>query len=141
MIIALVILSCIVIAETAFIFWLSKVLKNTFEITQNTMDILMNKPPRNLQEAYDGKYYPATVFATIQFNANQEMTITDFSRYEDKKIVGFIIYTPKSMDEWYGYDLSELSDEAKEKLAQPAIFKNAIVFAPKEGMWTWKSSE
>lgn len=35
----------------------------------------------------------------------------------------------------------ELDDEIREALGGPTIFKDVIVYAPKEGMWTWKSAE
>jgi hypothetical protein len=141
MIIAIVILSVLVLAETGFIFWLLKVLKNTFSITENLVDIAQGKSPRAMQEAYDGKYYPATVIATVHFNAEQEMTITDFSRYESHKVVCFSIHTPQSINEYYQCDIESLGDEAMEEASKPVIFKNVVVYAPREGMWTWKPAE
>ena len=141
MIVAIIILSTLLLAALAFIFWLCQVLKNTFEIAENMMDMVENKIPRSLRTAYDGKYYPATVIAKMEFEAPQEMTITDFSLYESKKIVGFTIYTVDSMEKYYGNIMKDLDDIELELLSKPAIFKNVIVYAPKEGMWTWKSAE
>lgn len=141
MIAAIIILSILLVAAGAFIFWLLKVLKNTLEIAENAMDMAANKIPRKLATAYDGKYYPATVIAQMQFDAESEMTITDFSMYEEKKIVGFTVYTKESMEKYYGPIISELDEEELAMLKQPTIFKNVVVYAPEEGMWTWKSAE
>lgn len=141
MIIAIVILACCLVAALAFIFWLSQILKNTFTITADLTDIIANKAPRSLQTAYDGQYYPATVIATVHFNSDQDMTITDFSLYETKKIVGFSIFTPQSLNEYYKCDIESLGEEAIAEAMKPVIFKNVVVYAPKEGMWTWKSAE
>ena len=91
MVIAIIILSVLLAGAVAFIFWLLQVLKNTYEIIENAMDMALGKTPRKYKEAYDGKYYPATVISRIQFNCDSEMMVTDFSMYEDKKIVGFSI--------------------------------------------------
>lgn len=141
MIIAIIILSVLVLAETGFIFWLLKVLKNTFSIIESALDMAAGKTPRNLATAYDGQYYPATVIATVHFNAEQEMTITDFSQYESHKVVGFSIHTPQSINEYYKYDIESLGEEAIEEVSKPVIFKNVVVYAPREGMWTWKPAE
>ena len=73
----------------------------------------------------------------IKFNCDSEMVITDFSMYEDKKIVGFTIYTKESMQEYIG---AAADDEIlEEDIGTPVILKNVTVYAPMEGMWTWKS--
>lgn len=141
MVIVIIILSVCLIATVAFIFWLLQVLKNTFEITENIIDMAENKMPQSLRTAYDGKYYPATVIAKMEFESPQEMTITDFSLYDTKKIVGFTIYTTDSMEKYYGEIIKDLDEEECEILKDPVIFKNVVVYAPKEGMWTWKSAE
>jgi hypothetical protein len=139
MVIAIIILSILLVGALAFIFWLLQVLKNTYEIVENVMDMTLDKMPCNYKKAYDGKYYPATVISQIKFNCDSEMVITDFSMYEDKKIVGFTIYTKESMQEYMGDDIPD--EVLEEVIGTPAIFKNVIVYAPVEGMWTWKSQE
>ncbi len=142
MIIAIIILSILLASALAFIFWLLQVLKNTFEIVENVMDVALGKPPRSCKTAYDGKYYPATVISQVKFDADDEMVITDFSMYEDKKIVGFTICTKESMREYMGAAADEIPDEIlEETLGTPSVFKNVVVYAPAEGMWTWKSQE
>ena len=138
MIAAIIILSILSIGSIAFIFWLFKVLKNTYEIINFSLDVAAGKTP----EAYDGKYYPATVITQIKFGCDSEMVITDFSMYEDKKVVGFILYTKDNMRDYAGVEGADIPDEILEKiLGKPTIFKNAIVYAPVEGMWVWKSQE
>lgn len=144
MIIAIVILSILLVGATAFIFWLLGVLKNTFEIVESTLDMAAGKTPRRMKEAYDGKYYPATVISQIQFGCDSETVITDFSMYEDKKIVGFTLQTKETALEYIGANLDVIEDEEvllelKKTLGEPTVFKNVLVYAPVEGMWTWKS--
>ena len=134
MVAAIIILSLLVLAETLFIFWLFGVLKNTFEIVQDLSDMANGKIPKGYKEAYDGKYYPATVVATIQFESPQRMTITDFSMYESKKIVGFTIYTNETIKDYLGED----TDDGEK--SKTVIFKDVIVYSPIEGVWTWKQS-
>ena len=61
--------------------------------------------------------------------------------YESKKIVGFTICTPESLEKYYGDIIEELDEEEIAFLNKPTIFKDVIVYAPREGMWTWKSQE
>jgi hypothetical protein len=119
-----------------------QVLKNTFEIVENAMDMARGKTPAKFQTAYDGKYYPATVISLVKFNCDEESVITDFSMYEDKKIVGFTICTKESMREYIGAAADDVPDEIlEETIGTPTIFKNVVVYAPAEGVWTWKSQE
>ena len=142
MIIAIVILSILLAGAVAFIFWLLQVLKNTYEIVENAMDMALGKTLRNYKKAYDGKYYPATVISQVKFDCDSEMVIADFSMYEDKKVVGFTICTKESMKEYIGAAASYVPEEIlEEAFGKPTIFKNVIVYAPWEGMWTWKSQE
>lgn len=146
MIIAIIILSILLVGATAFIFWLLGVLKNTFEIVESTLDMAAGKAPRKMKEAYDGKYFPATVISQIQFGCDSETVITDFSMYEDKKIVGFILQTKETALEYIGANLEvteeeEVLAELEKTLGEPTVFKNVLVYAPVEGMWTWKSAQ
>lgn len=137
MVAAIYVLSALLIAAVAFIFWLCQVLKNTFGVTESLIDLLKNKTPRKLKEAYDGVYYPATVIAQIEFNAQSEMVITDFSLYDEKQIVGFTIYTPESIEQYYGVNV--IDSVTEDFLHKPTVFKDVLVYAPQEGVWTWKS--
>lgn len=146
MIVAIVILSILLIGATAFIFWLLGVLKNTFEIVESTLDMAAGRTPRRMKEAYDGKYYPATVISQIQFGCDSEAVITDFSMYEDKKIIGFILQTKETALEYIGANMEAIEEEEvlaelEKTLGEPTVFKNVLVYAPMEGMWTWKSAQ
>ena len=142
MIVAIVILSVLLLGAVAFIFWLLQVLKNTCEVIEQAMDMAQGKTPAKFKTAYDGKYYPATVISQVKFNCDQEMVITDFSMYEDKKIVGFTVCTTETIQEYIGAAADDIPDDLlEETFTTPTIFKNVIVYAPMEGMWTWKSQE
>jgi hypothetical protein len=142
MIVAIVILSFLLVGAVAFIFWLLQVLKNTFEIIEQAMDMAQGKTPAKFKTAYDGKYYPATVISQVKFNCDKEMIITDFSMYEDKKIVGFTVCTKETIQEYIGAAADDLDDEILEDaFGSPTIFKNVVVYSPMEGMWTWKSAD
>ena len=137
----IIVLSLLLLAAVAIIFCLSKVLKNTLKITEGLIDLSENKTPRFLKTAHDGNYYPATVIARLEFDAPAEMTITDFSLYDEKKLVGFTIYTTSSAKQYYGDALDELTEEELKILEKPTIFKNVLVYSPMEGFWTWKQQE
>lgn len=142
MIVAIVILGILLLGAVAFIFWLLQVLKNTFDTVEQAMDMAQGKTPQKFKTAYDGKYYPATVISQVKFDCDEEMVVTDFSMYEDKKIVGFTIYTKETIREYIGAAADDLDDELlEETFATPTIFKDVVVYAPVEGMWTWKSQE
>lgn len=142
MIVAIIILSILFTGSVAFIFWLLGVLKNTFKIIDSSLDMAMGKTPKQFRAAYDGKYYPAIVISQVKFKCDSDMIITDFSMYEDKKIIGFTICTTETMREYVGAQGDGIPDEIlEESLGKPSVFKNVIVYAPWEGMWTWKSQE
>lgn len=142
MIIAIVILSVLLVGAIAFIFLLLQILKNTFEVIEQAMDMTQEKIPAKFQTAYDGKYYPATVISLVKFNCDKESIITDFSMYEDKKIVGFTVCTKETIQEYIGDAANGIDEEAlEEAFCTPTIFKNVVVYSPMEGMWTWKSAE
>ena len=146
MIVAIIILSVLLASALVFIFWLLGVLKNTFEIVESTLDMAAGRTPRRMKEAYDGKYYPATVISQIQFGCDSEVVITDFSMYEDKKIVGFILQTKETALEYIGANMEAIEEEEvlaelEKTLGEPTVFKNVLVYAPVEGMWTWKSAQ
>lgn len=146
MIVAIIILSFLLASALVFIFWLLGVLKNTFEIVESTLDMAAGKTPRRMKEAYDGKYYPATVISQIQFGCDSETVITDFSMYEDKKIIGFILQTKETALEYIGANMEAIEEEEvlaelEKTLGEPTVFKNVLVYAPVEGMWTWKSAQ
>lgn len=141
MAVVIVILAVLLLGAAAFIFWLLKVLKNTFSITENLIDMAQGKSPRAMKEAYDGKYYPATVIAQVKFDQPHEGKVVDWSLYEEKKIVGFIMMTTDKVEDYYGKEFIEMLDEEDlEELISPVIIKNALVYAVREDDWFWKST-
>lgn len=142
MAVVIVILAVLLLGAAAFIFWLLKVLKNTFSITENLIDMAQGKSPRAMKEAYDGKYYPATVIAQVKFDQPHEGKVIDWSLYEEKKIVGFIMMTTDKVEDYYGKEFIEMLDEEDlEELTSPVIIKNALVYAVREDDWFWKSAQ
>ena len=142
MTVVIIILAVLLLGATAFIFWLLKVLKNTFSITENLIDMAHGKSPRAMKEAYDGKYYPATVIAQVKFDQPHEGKVVDWSLYEEKKIVGFIMMTTDKVEDYYGKEFIEMLDEEDlEELTSPVIIKNALVYAVREDDWFWKSAQ
>ena len=121
-------------------------IKNTFSMTEELLNIVEGKQlPQSLRKAYNGVYYPATIIAKINFDAEWEGQITDFSMYDKYKIVGLTIMTKESAAEYYGADtiaaLEEIGEEALAELYSPVIMKNKIVYEVAEGVWSWKSAE
>ena len=142
MAVVIIILAVLLLGAAAFIFWLLKVLKNTFSITENLIDMAQGKSPRAMKEAYDGKYYPATVIAQVKFDQPHEGKVVDWSLYEEKKIVGFIMMTTDKVEDYYGKEFIEMLDEEDlEELTSPVIIKNALVYAVREDDWFWKSAQ
>lgn len=142
MAVVIIILAVLLLGAAAFIFWLMQVLKNTFSITENLIDMAQGKSPRAMKEAYDGKYYPATVIAQVKFDQPHEGKVVDWSLYEDKKIVGFIMMTTDKVEDYYGKEFVEMLDEEDlEELTSPVIIKNALVYAVREDDWFWKSAQ
>lgn len=139
------IIVCLVLllaAAVAFIFWLFKVLKNTFTIAEGYAEMLQGRTPRRMKQAYDGKYYPANVIAQVKFNSPSEGKIVDWSMYEKYKIVGFTVLTTDRPQDYYGDEfIDSLDEETMKELLKPVLIKNALVYAPFEGEWTWKSAE
>lgn len=146
MVVVIILLSVILTAALAYIFYQSKVLKNTrniaYEIADKAGELAKFKST-NMELAYDGKYYPATVISKMVFNAVADMTLTDFSMYDKYKIVGFTVYTTDKLEDCYMPDEAqdwdeEIKEELRQSLLEPTLYKNCIVYAPREGWWRWK---
>ena len=139
MIILAIILGVVVVLETAYIFLMKKVLKNTFKSLMEDMTIEIKKC--NPEVAYNGKYYPANVLAQTVFGADCEMVVADFSMYDSNGIVGFSLYVPETKEEYYRDYKGVLSEEEFLFVTSkniPAIFPNVQVYEIEEGTWTWK---
>ena len=142
MIAAIIVLGFLLVGAIAYIFWLLQVLKNTFKIIEMSQDLAAGKVPEEFRKAYDGKYYSASVILQMRFEEDPEILITDFSMYEDKKIIGFTICTKETVREFVGIESDGIPDDIlKQILERPTMIKDVIVYAPWEGMWTWKYQE
>ena len=145
MIAAIVILGVLLMAASVFIFWLLKVLKNTFSITDGLINLIEGKQPQSIRKAYNGVYYPATIIAQVKCGADWEGQVTDFSLYDKYKIVGITVMTTETLEEYYGADiiseLKDFGDEALAALTEPVIMKNKQVFEVSEGVWGWRSAQ
>jgi hypothetical protein len=138
MVIVLTIVSMVAVFEAIIIFFLRKVLKNTFSILDEYIDGVVNDMPKDFKTAYNGVYIPATVIVQLNFECDQYLHVVDWSMYEDKKIVGFITNTTQTPQAFFGQAATE--DELEE-LKEPMIIPNAVVYEVKEGVWYWKPSE
>ena len=147
----IIFLSIVAVAAIGFIFWLLKVLKNTLNITENVINMTQGTSTRNKEKAYDGKYYPGTVISRLEFGAAEECIITDFSAYDTHKVVCFTLRLKESIRDYAATILDKVDDmfedmnmtdeELMKIVGQPSIFKNVVVYAPLEGVWTWKSQK
>lgn len=147
----IIFLSIVAVAAIGFIFWLLKVLKNTLNITENVINMAQGTSTRNKEKAYDGKYYPGTVISRLEFGAAEECIITDFSAYDTHKVVCFTLRLKESIRDYAATILDKVDDmfedmnmtdeELMKIVGQPSIFKDVIVYAPLEGVWTWKSQK
>ena len=147
----IIFLSVVAVAAIGFIFWLLKVLKNTLNITENVINMAQGTSTRNKEKAYDGKYYPGTVISRLEFGAAEECIITDFSAYDTHKVVCFTLRLKESIRDYAATILDKVDDmfedmnmtdeELMKIVGQPSIFKNVVVYAPLEGVWTWKSQK
>ncbi len=140
MITLIVVLSFCLLATMAFIFWRLQVSKNTLSTIESIMNTIANKISNKSEIAYDNKYYPATVIAIVKFDMSEEKIITDFSHYNEEKIINFIINTKDSIEKYYENIFYQLDDEELNLLKQPFIFGNVIVYAFQKNKWTWKSN-
>ena len=147
----IIFLSVVAVAAIGFIFWLLKVLKNTLNITENVINMAQGTSIRNKEKAYDGKYYPGTVISRLEFGAAEECIITDFSAYDTHKVVCFTLRLKESIRDYAATILDKVDDmfedmnmtdeELMKIVGQPSIFKDVVVYAPLEGVWTWKSQK
>ena len=135
MLIALIIVSVLLVAASAIIFYLWQVLKNNFEVT-NEIITAYNYATKT---AHDGKYYPATIIAKTEYGQPQAQTIVDWSLYESRQIVVFVLHLTETIEECFDKKFLESLDEEQRKIVeQSTIIRKAIVYAPKEGEWLWK---
>ena len=125
-----IILTGLVTLLSALIFLLWGVLKNTYF----TMKELQIEKELNSDVAYDGKYYPGSVIATMKYECEEEMIVADFSQYEEKGLIGITILSKDPYPEKELLPLGITREEAE----RPHLYPNVTVFQLKEGYWKWK---
>ena len=119
MVVALVIVSILLIGSLALNFLLIRVLKNT------------------LKEIIAVKYYPGAVLLTLRHECENEMIITDFSRYDDLGIIGITC----CLSDKYPSEEFERLGLRRDEVERPQYIPNAVVYSPREGFWKWKSQD
>ena len=147
MIIAFIILGLMLLGSGLFIFYLLKVLKNTFQTVENNTEYDKVIERLNKGESYDGKYYPGTVISNILFDQAADGMMVDFSAYDKNKVVRVMMLCEETIEEHIHNNprFAEFVDLPIEtvaaQLTKPTIQENVIVYSPMEGFWTWKSQE
>lgn len=150
--VAIAILVVLLIIETAIIFLMWKVLKSTFNNLENILNLSNEYSDMvsdfqsilNIQNevAYDGKYYPCVLFMSIEFNHPHTEMIADFSLYDSKKIIGLLIKSTSSLDDFIKDNplLAMYKDTDFEKECH-IIVPKAFVYSPMKGVWSWRPME
>ena len=80
-----------------------------------------------INNAYNGKYYPAIVGVKTIYGADHDGITANFMLYPYGKIVTFDLY------------YKEQSKNKIEKEEEYLFFKNALVYECMKGVWTWKT--
>ena len=139
MAIILTIVSVILLLSLTFNLILWKVLKNTFRTLIETEAALDSNFCEGI--AYDDNYYYCKLLMmTIEFEQPHTQMIADFSLYEDKQIIGLSIKTKHTMKHYFS-KMPEAYDMQKEAFGNReahVMIPCAVVYAPAEGVWTWK---
>ena len=81
-----------------------------------------------LEECVPKNFYRADVIATVYFNADYDGMVADFSRYEDKGIVGMSAY----------YTRAPLNEHEEKINGIPIIAPDALVYEAMKGVYTWQ---
>ena len=80
------------------------------------------------EECTPKNFYRANVIATVCFNADYEGMVADFSRYEDKGIVGMSTY----------YTRAPLNEYEEKINGIPNIVPDALVYEAMKGVYAWQ---
>ena len=81
-----------------------------------------------LEECTPKNFYRADVIATFRFNADYDGMIADFSRYEDKGIVGMSTYCTRA----------PLNEHEEKINGIPIIVPDALVYEAMKGVYAWQ---
>ena len=110
-IIVLAIISLLGIGATIFL----------FRLLNECADIISEEcTPKN--------FYRADVIATVCFNADYDGMVADFSRYEDKGIVGMSTYCTRA----------PLNEHEEKINGIPIIVPDALVYEAMKGVYAWQ---
>lgn len=114
MIIAIIVLAIISLLELAAIKFLLSNLNECLDIV--------------LEECSPKDFYRANVIAVTCFSADYDGMVADFSRYEDKGIIGMSTYCVR-----------DPSNEQESKInGIPIIVPDAIVYEAMKGVYAWQ---
>ena len=80
------------------------------------------------EECTPKNFYRADVIATVYFNADYDGMVADFSRYEDRGIVGMSVYCTKA----------PLNEHEEKINGIPIIVPDALVYEAMEGVYAWQ---
>lgn len=139
MAIVLAIVSVILLLSLAFNLILWKVLKNTFHTLIEAETMLKSDFCEGI--AYDDNYYYCKLLMmTIEFEQPHTQMIADFSLYDEKQVIGLSIKTKHTMKHYFS-KMPEAYITQKEAFGDKeahVMIPSAVVYAPAEGVWTWK---
>ena len=82
-----------------------------------------------LEECAPKNFYRADVIAIVYFNADYDGMAADFSRYEDKGIVGMSTY----------YTRAPLNEHEEKINGIPIIAPDALVYEAMKGVYAWQT--
>ena len=114
MIIAIIVLAIISLLGIGAVIFLLRVLNECADI------ILEECAPKN--------FYRADVIAIVYFNADYDGMAADFSRYEDKGIIGMSAY----------YTRAPLNEHEEKINGIPIIAPDALVYEAMKGVYAWQ---
>ena len=80
------------------------------------------------EECIPKNFYRADVIATTCFNADYDWMVADFSRYEDKGIIGMSAY----------YTRAPLNEHEEKINGIPIIAPDALVYEAMKGVYAWQ---
>lgn len=114
MIIAIIVLAIISLLGIGAVIFLLRLLNECADI------ILEGCTPKN--------FYRADVIATVCFNADYDGMVADFSRYEDKGIVGMSVCCTRA----------PLNEHEEKINGIPIIAPDVLVYEAMKGVYAWQ---
>lgn len=114
MIIAIIVLAIISLLGIGAVIFLLRLLNECADI------ILEECTPKN--------FYRANVIAVTCFNADYDGMVADFSRYEDKGVIGMSVYCTRA----------PLNEHEEKINGIPIIAPDALVYEAMKGVYAWQ---